>query len=128
MPTASGARSSTTRTGAWDGCGADDLNRPSAQATLSNVGGFVADASGDFEVHLARHDASRQTLRGVGRSGIDNPYQAEIHFIIRTHGTAQTDPNNLAEQMNTLNGFCSPTCLSLGLSVFLPPGAPGQGN
>ncbi len=114
--------------GCVDGCGADDLNRPSAQATLSNVGGFVADATGDFAIHLARHDASRQTLDGIGRSGIDNPFQAEIHFIFRSHGTAETDPDNLAEQTSTVGAFCNPACQSQGLSIFLPPGAPGQGN
>lgn len=114
--------------GCVDGCGPDDLTRQSAQARLSNVGGFVADATGDFEVHLARHDESRQTLAGAGRSGIDNPYRAEIHFIIRTHGTAETNPSNLAAQTSLLNAFCNPTCQSQGLSVFLPPGAPGQGN
>lgn len=113
--------------GCVGGCGGDDLNRPSAQATVSNVGGFVADASGDFEIHLARHDASRQTLVGVGRSGINNPYQAEIHFIFRTHGTAETDPDNLAAQTSLVGAFCNP-CQDQGLSIFLPPGAPGQGN
>lgn len=112
-----------------DGCNAPDLDLPQAQATQSNFGGFVANADGTFEVHLTRHDDSRETLRGAGRSGIDNPYQAEIHFQFRSHGPAETDPALLAAQISTLGQSCNlPGCQNQGLAVFLSPGAPGQGQ
>ena len=112
-------------------CDGTDLDNRSAQATISNFGGFVADASGDFEIHLDRHDASRQTLGGVGRSGVDNPLRAEAHFIFRSHGEAEADPGDLAEQTSMVTAFCNlppgTVCEDHGLAVFLPPGAPGQG-
>jgi hypothetical protein len=116
--------------GCVDGCGGDDLGRPGAQATVSNFGGFVADASGDFELHLDRHDGSRQTLAGLGRSGVDNPMRAEIHIIFRSHGEAETDAADLAQQTSQVAAFCNLPVLGCddhGLAIFLPPGAPGQG-
>lgn len=111
-------------------CGAGDLGTRSAQATISNFGGFVADASGDFEIHLSRHDASRQNLGGAGRPGVQNTYSAEIHFIVRSHGEAETDAGDLAAQTSEVAAFCNlPAvgCEDQGLIVYLPPGAPGQG-
>ena len=111
-------------------CGFTDLGRRQAQATISNFGGFVVDASQDFESHLTRHDGSRETLGGAGRSGIDNPYRAEVHLIFRSHGEAETDPGNLADQTSLVGAFCNLPdigCDDQGLAVFLPPGAPGQG-
>ena len=111
-------------------CGLADLGRTQAQATISNFGGFVVDASKDFESHLTRHDGSRQTLGGAGRSGIDNTYRAEVHLIFRSHGVAETDPDDLADQTSMVGAFCNLPdvgCDDQGLAVFLPPGAPGQG-
>lgn len=117
-----------------DGCDGSDLGVRAVQGTISNFGGFVADASGSFSIHLARHDDSRQLLGGLGKGGIDNPYRAEVHFIFRSHGTAETDPQDLAAQTSQVSAFCNlaipPTpdgCDDQGLIVFLPPGAPGQG-
>ncbi len=107
-------------------CGFADLGRRQAQATLSNFGGFVVDASKDFENHLARHDASRQTLGGAGRSGIDNTYRAEVHLIFRSHGVAEADPDDLADQTSMVGAFCNLPdvgCDDQGLAVFLPPSA-----
>ncbi len=115
-----------------DGCNADDLDLPLVEGAQSNFGGFVANANGTFEVRLARHDDSRETLRGAGRSGIDNPFQAEVHFIFRSHGPAETDPILLAAQTSTLAASCKrnpgPGCQNQGLVIFASPGAPGQGQ
>ena len=111
-------------------CGFTDLGRRQAQATISNFGGFVVGVSKNFESHLTRHDGSRETLGGAGRSGIDNPYRAEVHLIFRSHGVAETDPDDLADQTSLVGAFCNlsgMTCEDQGLAVFLPPGAPGQG-
>ena len=112
------------------GCGGGDFGVRQAQATISNFGGFVVDADKDFEIHLSRHDASRQTLGGLGRSGINNTYRAEVHFIFRSHGLAETDPGDLADQTSMVAAFCNlPVvgCDDQGLAIFLPPGPPGQG-
>ncbi len=115
-----------------DNCNPPDLQVPEVQGAQSNFGGFVAGPDGTFEVHLARHDDSRETLQGVGRSGIDNPYQAEIHFIFRSHGPAETDADLLAAQISTLAASCNrnpgPGCQNQGLVIFGSPGAPGQGQ
>jgi hypothetical protein len=114
-------------------CGLGDLGVRQAQATISNFGGFVVDDDPEdftFDIHLSRHDASRQTLGGLGRSGIDNPYRAEVHFIFRSHGLAETDPGDLADQTSMVGAFCnlpSVGCEDQGVAMFSPPGPPGQG-
>ncbi len=111
-------------------CGGGDFGVRQAQATISNFGGFVVGAAKDFAMHLSRHDASRQTLGGLGRSGIDNTYRAEVHFIFRSHGLAETDPGDLADQTSLVAAFCNLPgvgCEDQGVAVFVPPGPPGQG-
>lgn len=111
-------------------CGLGDLGVRKAQATISNFGGFVVDASKDIEVHLDRHDASRETLGGLGRSGIDNPLRAEVHLIFRSHGMAETDPADVADQTSQVDAFCNlpgDVCEDQAVVVFVPPGPPGRG-
>lgn len=117
-----------------DGCGLDDLGRRSAQVTLVNGLGFVASAGvTNFATHLDRHDVGdRQVLLG-DPAGVDNPYQAEVHAIVRSHGEAETDPDNLALQTSTVGGFCNLPpdesdggCLDVGVVVF--PTAPRPGK
>lgn len=111
-------------------CGGGDFGVREAQATLSVFGGFVVGAAKDFAIHLSRHDASRQTLVGLGRSGIDNTYRAEVHAIFRSHGVAETDPGDLADQTSMVGAFCNlPVvgCEDQGVAMFSPPGPPGQG-
>ncbi len=114
-----------------DGCGLDDLNRRSAQPTLVNGDGFVAAAGVDnFRTHLDRHDVGGRQVRLGDPSGVDNPYQAIVHAIVRSHGAAETDPADLAVQISTLNDFCNlpgDVCMNVGVAVFPeapPPGKP----
>ena len=112
-----------------NGCGVEDLGTRQAQVTLVNAGGFVAGASSwAASGHLDRHDVGgKQLLRGDAK-GVDNTYRAEIHFIIRSHGVAETDPANLAAQTSQVGAFCNlpvTGCEDQGVSVFAPPGAPG---
>jgi len=109
------------------GCNGGDFGVRQAQATISNFGGFVVDGSKDIAVHLGRHDASRQTLGGLGRSGIDNPLRAEVHLIFQSHGLAQEDPDDLAEQTSMVGAQCNPTCEDQAAVLFFPPGPPGKG-
>jgi hypothetical protein len=112
------------------GCGGGDFGVRQAQATISNFGGFVADGNDIGMIHLSRHDASRQTLDGLGRSGIDNPLRAEVHLIFRSHGLAETNAGDLADQTSQVAAFCNlPAvgCEDHAAVLFFPPGPPGQG-
>lgn len=115
-----------------EGCGLGDLGRRSAQVTLVNGNGFVADGAGTsagFETHLARHDVGGRQLLLGDPSGVDNPLLAEVHVIILSHGEAEEDPADLALQTSTVDGFCNLPggCLDVGVVVFPlapPPGKP----
>jgi len=50
--------------------------------------------------------------------GLRNPLGADIHFVIRTHGTF--DPNDILTQIHTFEGVC-PECVDLQFNVFVPP-------
>lgn len=116
------------------GCGLDDLDRTSARVTLVNGDGFVAGGGVDeFQTHLDRHDVGgREVLLG-DPSGVDNPYKAEVHVVVRSHGEGEANPADLAVQTSTFGGFCNlpvpPTedgCLDVGAAVF--PAAPRPGK
>lgn len=113
-----------------DGCGLDDLDRRSAQVTLVNGDGFVAGAgTTNFQTHLDRHDVGGRQLLLGDASGVDNPYRAEVHVIVRSHGEAETDPADLAVPTSTVGGVCNlPVvgCLDVGVAVFPPAPAPGK--
>lgn len=116
------------------GCDPSDLDRTAVQGTVSNFGGFVADEARTYSGQLARHDDTRQLVAGVGRSGVDNPNQAQLTFVFRSHGEAETDPDKLAAQTSLVVAFCNlpvpefppPGCQSQGLANFAAPGAPGR--
>ena len=112
------------------GCGLSDLGKQRTQATIMNFGGFVADGTGDFEAHLDRHDpGAHQILGGTGRPGVDNTYLSELHVILRSHGEAEEDLADLAEQLSMVGAFCNlPTvgCEDQGVMIFNPPVPPGR--
>lgn len=128
--------------GCVGGCGADDVSRASARATVVNGGGDVAvnDAAGVAVLRgeLARHNAEGAQVLAGDAKALDNPYRAEIHVIVRSHGPAEADPGDLALQTSQVLAFCnlppapdqSPPmsgCQDQGLIVFLPPeGPPGR--
>lgn len=115
-------------------CDPPDLTRRQAQGSLVNGGGFVAAGSTvSHQSHLARHDVEGKSVHEGDASGIDNPYGAEVHVAIRSHGEAETDPADLAEQTSVFGSFCNlpdpPVpggCQNVGLVRFMPPGAPGD--
>jgi hypothetical protein len=115
------------------GCDADcdpsDLSRRQAQPSLVNGGGFVAGGTTQFySSHLARHDVEGRQVQLGDPSGVDNTYGAQVHVVLRSHGTAVMDPADQAEQTSTFNGFCNPVCANVSAAVFLTPEAPGQGS
>ncbi|MGH7563221.1 MAG: hypothetical protein ACREK5_02205, partial [Gemmatimonadota bacterium] len=62
-------------------------------------------------------------------SGVDNPYGADVHLVLRDHGVAATDPVDLARQTSTFEGLCNlPGCQNVTAAIFSPPDAPGQGS
>jgi hypothetical protein len=113
-------------------CDPSDLGRRQAQASLVNGGGFVAEGSTQFYgSHLSRHDVEGRHVQVGDPSGVDNPYGAEVHVVLRDHGPAETDPANLAVQISTFSEFCNlppGICRNVSLAVFLPPDAPGLGS
>lgn len=128
-------------TGPDTGCGADDVPRASAQARVVNGGGDVADVDPVTGVavvkgHLARHNAEgAQMLGGTDASPLSNPYRAEIHVIVRSHGPAEADLADLAEQTSNVIAFCNlepvgvaPVdafgCMDQGVIIFGPGDQP----
>lgn len=112
------------------GCGLSDLGKQSTQATIMNFGGFVADETGAFEAYLDRHDpGGHQILGGTGRPGVDNTYLSELHVILRSHGLAEEDRDDLADQLSMVNAFCNlPVeggCEDPGVMIFNPAVPPG---
>ena len=120
-----------------NGCDAFDLrNIRQAQGSLVNGGGFVGTTGAVFhQSHLTRHDPEGKSVEAGDPSGVDNPYKAEVHVVIRSHGPAESDPDDLATQTGTFGVFCNlpdpPVaggCENVGASMFMPPQAPGQGS
>lgn len=111
-------------------CDASDLSRRQAQGSLVNGGGFVASSSAAFySSQLARHDVQGKQVVVGDASGVDNVYGAEVHLVLRDHGVAETDPDDLARQTSTFQDFCNlPGCQNVTAAVFSPPHAPGQGS
>jgi hypothetical protein len=114
-------------------CMPSDLGRRQAQATLVNGGGFVADGNTRFySSDLARHDVEGAQVQAGDPSGVDNPYGAEVHLVLRNHGAAEADAADLALQISTFGQFCNLPivggCQNVTAAVFEPPHAPGQGQ
>lgn len=99
-------------------CSPADLANPSAHAGFFNGGGRVigADGSATFSTYRAIGDISG--LQG-GTRALILPMSAEIHYVVRTHGTANlSDLTVLNQQLTMLNGGCPPnTCTSIQTSV-----------
>ena len=115
------------------GCDASDLGRRPAQGSLVNGGGFEAEgSSASYVSDLARHDVEGKQVWVGDPSGVDNPYRAEVHLVLRNHGDAEEDPSDLAVQTSTFSNFCNlpgpAGCLNVGAAVFSRPDSPGQGS
>lgn len=117
-----------------NGCDSFDLrNIRQAQGSLVNGGGFVGTTGAVFHQSLlSRHDPEGKSVEAGDPSGVDNPYKAEVHVIIRSHGPAESDPADLAMQTGTFGVFCNlPVtggCQNIGATLFMRPQAPGQGT
>lgn len=100
-------------------CGMPDFSNPNAHSALINTGGKVvgADGTASFGGFRAVGDTFG-IFGGTFAGGLIFPMTAEIHMVVRTHGTASTDPAVLAQQLTMLNGGCPPnTCANLHISI-----------
>ena len=98
-------------------CTPADIANPATHGSSLSAGGQIigADGTATFGGFRAIGD-----LTGIfqGTRGLLLPMTAEIHLVVRTHGTASTDPAVLAQQLSMFNGGCPPnTCASIQISV-----------
>jgi hypothetical protein len=100
-----------------DGCNASDFGNPKVEASVVYATGRMTDAEwegkGTFRAFLPvglnrlnRTAAGRERQR-FGPS-LQNPWKAEIHFIIRCHGPINDDDTaaDILEKISTVNGGC----------------------
>jgi hypothetical protein len=109
---------------ATDPCTAADVTNPDVETSLHNIGGRVigADGAATFGGFRAVGDAtSPGGPPGTPNMGLVEPFKAEIHLVVRTHGPASGDPAVLQAQLNMFNGGCPPnTCGNVQVSVHQP--------
>jgi len=92
-------------------CGEDDLFNPTT-AVLWCTGKIVhANGVGNFSDRLDVGEMRSETpILGEDLSApLETSQGSEVHFIIKYHGLASSDPAILYDQLNTLVGNCGPT-------------------
>jgi hypothetical protein len=103
-----------------DGCGMDDLERPSVNASVFFATGAVVgdDGIGNFSAQIPENyfpDDPDQIF--IGDEGLIDSLSAEIHLLVRTHGPVI--PELEEEQITTFNAGCPPnTCEDIQFAVF----------
>jgi hypothetical protein len=101
-------------------CTPADLNNPDAQPSLVSAAGRIVgpDGTADFGAYRAVGD----TTGAFSGPGLLNPFKAEIHLVVRSHGPAVLDdPQVLQEQLSMFNGGCPPnTCANLQAAIHEP--------
>jgi hypothetical protein len=106
-------------------CGEDDvLPMPGnvlADVSVLHADGAYVGASGSafYFDHLKVGD----TANAVFGPGLLDPHGAEVHLVLRTHGTL--NPEQAHEQQSTINGGCDPDpphapCQDLQFAIFYP--------
>ena len=95
-------------------CGDADLHATGVDASILHAAGHVvgADGVGNYGARLAVGDTST-ALFGPG---LVNPFTADIHLVVRTHGAPI--PGLVDDQIHSFNGGCPPnTCTNIQASV-----------
>lgn len=84
-------------------CGVGD--REKDHASMLYAGGAIAGPDGRYELRaeLKPNDLSNVAM-GIG---LVDPYRAEVHAAIRTHGQASPDKAVLHSQLTTMDGGCT---------------------
>lgn len=108
------------------GCVPSDLNNPSVNGSLQYGGGYLVGVNGraDFSNYLAVGDNTGFFLLFPNMPdpapGVVNAKNAQIHFVIRTHGQASADPSILNQQLTTFGGGCMVNmCANIQAARFL---------
>lgn len=102
-----------------DGCGSDDLERPAVNASSFWATGEVVgdEGKGSFSAQLLEGELPTGSDRVILGDGLEDSFSAEIHPIVRTHGSVI--PGLEEEQITTLNGGCPPNeCENIQFAVF----------
>jgi hypothetical protein len=112
------------------GCSGPDLGMPAVEGSVMNATGRVADANGNatfsafVPVGFMHTNPASGNLRQVFGPGLQDVWGAEIHVVIRSHGPATGN----VEQISTLLGDCvneaSPTGCYDGQAVAFPLPSP----
>jgi hypothetical protein len=90
------------------GCSDGDFGTPAVEASVLNATGRVADANGNalFSAFLPtgfiHTNPASGSVRHAFGPGLQNPAGAEIHLVVRCHGAATGNP----EQISTLFADC----------------------
>ena len=80
------------------------VGRPGTDFSLMGLGGHIIDDSGSqLFVGSIMKGTAPQVVFG---NGLNDPMNAEIHFALRDHGPASSDPATLDMQLNVGNGGC----------------------
>lgn len=111
-------------------CAPPDLNNPLVNGSLQLGGGAVVGVNGraDFSGYLAVGDNTGFYRLPMFPNmpdpapGIVNSKGAEIHWVIRDHGPASTDPTILQQQLTSFPGGCTMTnpCANVQAAIFQP--------
>jgi len=110
-----------------DGCVGPDFENPDVAAMVGYAIGAVADEEGRarFVATLPTGDASLMLDNGDNFTfqliepapGLLDPFKAEIHGVIRTHGAQMDDP---LAQLTTYNADCNPECANVQAAMHRP--------
>jgi hypothetical protein len=102
-------------------CGMDDLGNPNVMASVLYAAGFVTGTgnTGNVTAHLETGPPASGVDVELG-NGLEpgNGLGAEIHLVVRTHGT--TTPGIVDLQIGSFNGGCTPTCANVQAAMFPP--------
>lgn len=83
-------------------CGNDD--RSADHVSVLYAGGSVAKNDGEFKV---KGKLKVGDLKDVAMGpGLIDPWRAEVHAVVRTHGMASADPDMRESQVSTMDGGC----------------------
>jgi len=102
-------------------CNPSDVPNAAVQASALNAGGVVIGADGNlsFGAFRAFGDTSRAFVPG---QGLTEPFSAQIHLVLRSHGKASSDPVVLKSQLSEFFGGCpgGNGCTDREVSVHQP--------
>jgi hypothetical protein len=90
----------------------EDGNRPMNMEGIAAANVSIQHAAGGFAQDGTLHTSATLGLGEVPGivigPGLLDPYRAEIHLVLRTHGPAADDIDVFADQISTFGGGCEP--------------------